>query len=142
VSERSLARAIAVLAGIGMAIAGYLTWVHYSGDEPLCLASGACERVQSSDYADVAGVPVALLGVIGYAAILASLRIGGETGRMVTALLALGGLGFSAYLTWAELFEIEALCQWCVGSAVIMTLIAGLSALRVWRAPPPARLPG
>lgn len=141
-SERSLARAIGVLAAVGLAIAGYLTWVHYSGDEPLCLASGACERVQSSDYAKVAGVPVALLGLVGYLAILASLAIRGEAGRMATALLALAGFGFSAYLTYAEVFEIEALCQWCVASAVIMTLIAGLSMVRAWRAPPPARLPG
>ena len=139
-SGRSNARAIGVLAAAGAAIAGYLTWVHYSGHEPLCLASGACERVQSSDYADVVGVPVALLGLIGYVAIVASLAIGGETGRMVTALLALGGLGFSAYLTYVELFEIEAVCQWCVASAVIMTLIAGLSVARAWRAPPPAGL--
>ena len=141
-SERSAARAIGVLAAVGLAIAGYLTYVHYSGDEPLCLASGACERVQSSDYAKLAGVPVALLGVVGYAAILASLAIGGEAGRMITALLAFVGVGFSAYLTYAEVFEIEALCQWCVASAAIMTVIAGLSAARALRAPPPASLSG
>ena len=137
-----MARAIGVLAAVGLAIAGYLTWVHYSGDEPLCLASGACERVQSSDYAKLVGIPVALLWVVGYVAILASLAIRGEAGRMITALLAFVGVGFSAYLTYAEVFEIEALCQWCVASAAIMTVIAGLSAARAWRAPPPASLSG
>jgi uncharacterized membrane protein len=142
VSDRALARAIGALAAVGVAIAAYLAWIHYSGDAPLCLASGACERVQSSHWAKLAGVPVALLGVVGYVAILGSLAIRGEAGRMATALLAFAGVGFSAYLTYVELFEIEALCQWCVASAVIMTVIAGLSIARAWRAPPPAGLPG
>jgi uncharacterized membrane protein len=135
---RGLAAWIGALATAGAAIAGYLTWVHYSGDEPLCLASGGCERVQESRYAEVAGVPVALIGVVGYLAILGSLALRGEAGRMATALLAFAGLGFSVYLTWAELFEIEAVCQWCVASAAIMTVIAALSAARAWRAPAPA----
>jgi uncharacterized membrane protein len=135
VSERRLTIAIAALAAAGLAIAGYLTWIHYSGDAPLCLASGACEKVQSSRYAKVAGVPVALIGLIGYVAILGSLLIRGELGRMATAFLALVGLAFSGYLTYRELVTLDAICQWCVASAVAMTLIAGFSAARVWRAP-------
>ena len=134
-SPRRLTVAIAVLSAAGLAIAGYLTWVHYSGGEALCLASGGCERVQKSRYAELAGVPVALLGVVGYAGILASLALRRETGRLVTALLAFVGLGFSGYLTYLELFEIDAICQWCVASAVVMTFIAVLAGLRVWRAP-------
>jgi uncharacterized membrane protein len=135
VSERRLTVAIAALAAAGLAIAAYLTWIHYSGDAPLCLASGACEKVQSSRYAKVAGVPVALIGLIGYGAILGSLVIRGELGRMATAFLALVGLAFSGYLTYREVVTLEAICQWCVASAVVMTLIAGFSAARVWHAP-------
>jgi uncharacterized membrane protein len=110
----------------------------YADLEPVCVGGGGgCERVQSSDYADLGGVPVALLGLIGYGAILASLALPGDAGRFAGALLALVGFGFSAWLTYVELFEIDAICQWCVASAVIMTALAVLTSLRVV-APRPA----
>jgi uncharacterized membrane protein len=123
-------RALAALALIGLAASGYLTWVHYAELEPICSGISDCERVQSSDYGELAGVPVALLGVAGYLAVAASLWLRPE----VTALLAYIGVGFSAYLTWAELFRIEAICQWCVASAVVITSIAVLATLRALRA--------
>ncbi|HEY6776436.1 MAG TPA: vitamin K epoxide reductase family protein [Thermoleophilaceae bacterium] len=133
-SERRLRLVIAGLALGGMAVAGYLTYVHYAGLEPFCAGGGGgCERVQSSSYAELAGVPVALLGLIGYALILASLAVPAEPGRMAGALLALVGFGFSAYLTWVELFEIDAVCQWCVVSAVLMTALAAASVSRALR---------
>ena len=137
-SERRLRLAVAALTLAGLAVAGYLTWVHYADLEPICAGgSGGCERVQSSDYAELAGVPVALLGVIGYAAILASLAVPGDAGRFAGALLALAGFGFSAWLTYVELFEIDAICQWCVAKAVIMTALAVITSLR-FAAPRPA----
>jgi uncharacterized membrane protein len=127
-------RAGAVLAALlGLGISGYLTYVHYAGIEPICAASGGCEKVQSSSYADVAGVPVALLGLIGYAAILVAVLLPGEPARMAASSMALVGLGFSLYLTYLEVFEIDATCQWCVGSAVVMTVLAVLTAARVVR---------
>ena len=132
-SERRLTVAIAVLGLIGLAIAGYLTWVHYADIEPLCLSSGGCEKVQNSDYAELAGVPVAVFGLAGYAAVLGSLLVPGEAGLMATALIGLVGFGFSAYLTYLELFTIDAICQWCVASALVMTAIAGLAAVRLLR---------
>jgi uncharacterized membrane protein len=133
-SERRLRLVIAGLALGGMAVAGYLTYVHYAGLEPFCAGGGGgCERVQSSSYAELAGVPVALLGLIGYALILASLAVPAEPGRMAGALLAFVGFGFSAYLTWVELFEIDAVCQWCVVSAVLMTALAAASVSRALR---------
>jgi uncharacterized membrane protein len=133
-TERRLRIAVAVLALAGLGVAGYLTWVHYADLEPICAGgSGGCERVQTSDYAELAGVPVALLGVIGYAAILASLAMPGEAGRFAGALVALAGFGFSAWLTYVELFEIDAICQWCVASAVIMTALAVVTSLRFAR---------
>jgi uncharacterized membrane protein len=124
-------RAIAALAVLGLAISVYLTWVHYAGIEPVCTGISDCERVQTSDYADLAGIPVAVLGIAGYAAILLSLR----TRVDITALLAYLAVAFSAYLTWAELFRIDAICQWCVGSALITFAIAVLATLRALRAP-------
>jgi len=134
VTDRRLSAAIAALALAGLAIATYLTWVHYAGIKPICTGISDCERVQTSSYAKLAGVPVAVIGLAGYAAILASLLLRGEMGRMVGAFVAFVGLGFSAYLTWAELFKIDAICQWCVASAVLMTAIAVLATVRAVRA--------
>lgn len=135
IADRRLRIATAALAVAGVAVAGYLTWVHYEDLEPICAGGGGgCERVQSSEYAELAGVPVAVLGLIGYALILASLAVRGEAGRIAGALLALVGFGFSAYLTYLELFEIDAVCQWCVASAVLMTALAVVTVARVLRA--------
>ena len=126
-----MTKAIAALALAGLAISIYLTWVHYAGIEPVCTGISDCERVQSSEYADLVGIPVAVLGIVGYAAILVSLRLRVD----VTAMLAYLALAFSAYLTWAELFKIDAICQWCVGSAIITLAIAVLATLRALDAP-------
>jgi uncharacterized membrane protein len=134
VTERRLRSSIAVLAAAGVAIAAYLTYVHFAGVEPLCVAGGGgCEKVQTSDYADLAGVPVAVLGLAGYVLILASLWVPGDNGRLAGAVLALVGFGFSAYLTYRELFTIDAICQWCVASAVVMTALAVLATWRLAR---------
>lgn len=134
-SPRTTQRALAMGALLGIALAGYLTYVHYADIKPLCLSSGGCETVQSSEYAKLAGIPVALLGLAGYAFILASLAIPGELGRSTTVLLTLTGFGFSAYLTYRELFTLDAVCPWCVASAVLMTGLAVLAVLRLLRAP-------
>jgi uncharacterized membrane protein len=87
--------------------------------------------VQTSDFATVAGVPVALIGLLGYAGILGSLLLAGERARIATAFLAFTGFGYSLYLTSVEAFRLDAWCQWCVISAILMTLLAGLAAARV-----------
>ena len=132
-------RATAALALVGIAIAGYLTWVHYAGLEPICVGGGGgCERVQSSRWAELAGIPVAVLGLGGYVAILASLAVPEEQGAPVAAFLALVGFGFSAWLTYVEIEKIDAICQWCVASAVVMTALALVSVARVLRDEPHA----
>jgi uncharacterized membrane protein len=134
--------ATAVLAAIGIGIAGYLTYVHYAGINPICVAgSGGCEKVQTSKWADLGGIPVAVLGLAGYVCILASLLLPEEIGQMVAVLLSLIGVGFSAYLTYRELFTIHAVCQWCVASAVVMALLAIVSVARLLsvEAPAPVR---
>ena len=71
-----------------------------------------------------------MLGLAGYLAIAAALLVAGEPARLAAAGLAVSGFGFSAYLTYLELFVIDAICQWCVASAVLLTVLAGLT---VWR---------
>jgi uncharacterized membrane protein len=83
--------------------------------------------VQSSPYAGLAGVPVAVIGLAGYGAVLASLAL---PYRSLTAFLSLVGAGFSAYLTYLEVAVIDAICQWCVASAVVMTALAVASVAR------------
>jgi uncharacterized membrane protein len=135
-SGRLRLAAVAVAAA-GLAIAGYLTIVHYAGGEPVCAIAHGCAVVQQSEYAELAGIPVALLGLAGYAAILASLAREGEGARTATAFLSLAGFGFSAWLTYVEVERLDAICIWCVGSAICMTLLAGLSVARLFTAPPP-----
>jgi uncharacterized membrane protein len=74
---------------------------------------------------------VSVLGMVGYFGILVASFIPGDPGRMLGALLALIGFGFSAYLTYLELFKIHAICQWCVASAVLMTVLAVLTVTRL-----------
>jgi uncharacterized membrane protein len=135
--ERKLVFAIGAIALVGVGIATYLVYVHYAGIQPFCVSGGGgCEKVQTSDYAKLAGIPVAVLGLAGYLAILGSLFVPGDMGRFAGAAVALSGFGFSVYLTYRELFTIKAICQWCVASAVLMTLLAILTTVRLLRAEP------
>jgi len=130
VLDRRLYRTAIALTIVGIAIAAYLTYVHYAGIEPAC-STGGCEVVQTSEWADVYGLPVAVLGLIGYISILFSLLVlRGDAQLFVSAALSLVGFLYSGYLTYQELFTIKAICQWCVGSAVILTLLAIVT---LWR---------
>jgi uncharacterized membrane protein len=134
VSPWRLRLSTVLLAVLGLAIAGYLTWVHYADLQPICVGgSGGCERVQSSRWADLAGIPVAVLGVGGYAGILLLSALPGEIARTGAAFLALVGAGFSAWLTYVEVAKIDAICQWCVASAFVMAALAVVSILRLLR---------
>ena len=132
VGMRAAAVAVAL---IGLGIATYLTIVHYAGGAPVCAIAHGCATVQKSRYAEFAGVPVAVLGLLGYIGILAALIRDDENSRSVAAFLSIVGFGFSAWLTYTEIALINAICIWCVGSAICMTLLAGLATTRLLRAP-------
>jgi uncharacterized membrane protein len=134
--DRRLAIAIGVLCLIGIGVAGYLTYTHYAKIKVLCLSSGGCETVQASVYSKLAGIPVAVLGLAGYIALLFSLAIRGEIGRAAGFGIALTGFLFSMYLTYREAFSIHAYCQWCLSSAFLMTVLTILTAIRVLRTDP------
>jgi uncharacterized membrane protein len=136
-TDRRLRIAGIVIACVGLGIAIYLTYVHYSGIKVACLSSGGCETVQSSIYAKLGAIPVPVLGLVGYIGILASLLVvPGDLGRLAGFGMALIGFLFSAYLTYRELFTIKAICQWCVGSAVCMTLLMIITSIRAVRGEP------
>jgi uncharacterized membrane protein len=122
--------AIAGCASAGIAIAAYLTVVHYAHTAPVC-TTGGCEKVQKSSYAELAGAPVALLGLLAYLAIVGTTLRRGVGAALVGAGLGLVGAAFSGYLLWAQLARIHAICQWCVGSAVLMTALMILTLVRL-----------
>ena len=131
-TEGRLRNVAAGLALIGLAIGAYLTYTHFAGLKPLCAGGkGGCERIQNLAYAELAGVPIALLGALTHLALLVSLAFRGERALLVGAGLALVGFGFSLYLTYLELFETQAICQWCVANALLMTLLAIVTIGRV-----------
>lgn len=126
-STRRLWAAVPVLSLVGLAVAGYLTYVETQAVAAVCGPVGDCNAVQSSSYARLFGVPIGLIGVAGYLAILAVWAWGRRTqSKMPATLLVLmtgAGVAFSIYLTYLELLVIRAVCMWCITSAVIMTLL-------------------
>jgi uncharacterized membrane protein len=130
-SDRTLRTTMIAIATLGLGVASYLTYVHYSGAAIVCLRGGGCETVQHSVYSKLVDVPVALIGLIGYILILASLLAPvSESTRLATMVFTVVGFCFSVYLTSRELFSIHAICPWCVSSAVMMTLLVCLA---IWR---------
>jgi uncharacterized membrane protein len=125
---------LGALAIVGLLISAYLSWVHYMGVVPVCLSgSGGCETVQSSSYATIFGVPVAVVGLVGYSGLLFSASLRGEVGIYLGFLVALVGVLFSAYLTYLELFVIHAICEWCVASAAVMVGALICTSFGAWR---------
>ena len=120
----------ALLSLLGLFLSAYLYLYKIGRIGDLACGTGGCETVQASEWGRVAGVEVALIGVVGYAGLLllslASLQPGLATRRWPADLLALlagAGVLFTAYLTYLELFVIRAICRWCVGSAALIVAI-------------------
>jgi uncharacterized membrane protein len=137
---RNLSWAILALALIGLAVALYLSYVEVARVEAVCRPVGECNIVQSSPYAQLMGIPVAVLGTLSYTAII-GLWIGQRSLSGRLSLLALLGLVFltifgvifSLYLTLLELLVIGAVCAWCLSSAIVMTLLMILVAKSLFR---------
>jgi len=131
-SDRALRLAGAVVALAGIAVAGYLAWAHYADSAVVCVAGGSCEKVQESEYAAIAGVPVAVLGLAAYGAILALIAWDTPVARLAAAATAVVGLLFSAYLLVLQLFVIDAICVWCLANDVLIApALAVTTALRL-----------
>ena len=122
------------LAVVGGAISAYLAYNHLAGTPPVCVGgSGGCGAVQASRYSEVLGVPVAVIGVFGYAAMLLAALVRDGRAAVFGVFFALTGALYSAYLTYLELFVIGAICQWCVASALVVAAYLILASLRLRR---------
>lgn len=145
---RSLAAAFAAdrarwisvgLAGLGALVSTYLTYIKFANVAVFCSNVGDCESVNNSVYSEVAGVPIALFGLGAYLLIaallvledrLAALR---DYGPLAVFGLGLTGTLYSAYLTYVELFILNAVCPYCVISAILITGIFILAIVRLRR---------
>jgi uncharacterized membrane protein len=131
-SDRVLRWALIVVASLGVAVSTYLTWVHYEPTALVCTGSGGCEKVQSSSYATLVGIPVAVLGLAAWIAVLALTLWRDPRARTLTAALAIGAAVFAAYLVVLQLFVIDAVCVWCtINDVILVPALVVLSLLRL-----------
>ncbi len=128
-TESRLRSAIATLAVAGLGIAAYMTCTRYSGGQLFC-ATGGCETVQRSRYATVEGIPVAVVGVAGYLALLATTAFRGSRAAAAGVGIAVVAVLFSTYLLLAQVVLIHAVCRWCVAGDVVVSLLAVLTIAR------------
>jgi uncharacterized membrane protein len=122
---------------LGTADAVYLLIFKLTGNSRMCLGNGGCHNVNFSPYSEIYGIPVSVFGISAYLAILCilflegRLKIAKEYGPLAIFGISLGGVAFSIYLTYLEIYVIHALCPFCVASAVIITLIFILAVIRL-----------
>jgi uncharacterized membrane protein len=137
---RPLLLGILLLGIIGIGIAGYLTYVHYNEDALVC-TTGGCETVQQSEYSTIGDIPIAIFGLLMFTTVtlLAAARLAGrlpisfEMATMLAWTMLLTSLLYYAYLTYIEVFELEAICQWCVSSSIIGLLMFVLESILLFR---------
>lgn len=132
-----LAWTIALLALAGVVVSGFSLSHHFapSDESSFCAVDETfnCDLVNKSIYARLFGVPVALIGLVGYALLLALAFVRGRRGHWLLALGALGGLGFALYLTYIEAFILGVYCILCLTSLALIAAITVLAALRLCR---------
>lgn len=131
-NEKTLRFTSGILSVLGLLVAGYVVYkTQILNEVPQCVGGGGgCTLVERSDYSELAGVHVSIFGFIGYALILAATVIRDDRARVAAFVLSFFGFGFSVYLTYLELYDIKAICQWCVASAVLMTMLFVVNTIR------------
>ncbi len=141
--DKKLYWASVTLAVIGALIATYMTIYKWTDNNTMCLGSGDCATVNDSAYSEIFGIPVALVGVGGYLAILAVLLLEKygknkflkDNGLMAVFGLGVGGFGFTLYLVYVEAFILKAWCPFCVASQITMTILFIITIVRLVRQP-------
>jgi uncharacterized membrane protein len=139
--DKWLYRISIALALLGLAVSIYMTIFKLTDNARMCLGNGGCSKVNSSAYSEVYGIPVAVVGIGGYAVIAALVfmedrnKFLKRNGTMLVFGLTLIGFFFTLYLVYVELALIKALCPFCVTSQITMTILFILSIIRLARQP-------
>jgi uncharacterized membrane protein len=139
--EKRLSQLALILTIVGLLVSIYMTIFKITNNAKMCIGSHGCSVVNSSRYAEVNGIPVAVLGVVGYAAILAVLLLERkpgffqQNGSLLFFGLSLTGFLFTLYLIFVEVALIKAYCPFCITSQTAMTLIFIISVIRLVRQP-------
>ena len=120
----------------GLTIAAYLTTVYLRHVPPLCGTSGGCVTVQHSQYAHVAGIPLPVFGLIGYALLFVTACLPGQRARTAGMVFTVMAISASVVLTYLELNVIHAICYWCVASATCAALHVVVNSTRYVRGEP------
>ena len=119
---------------LGLAVSTYIAYHAVIVNSPIQCASsgGGCALVEKSKYAHFLGIHLSIYGLIGYTTILIATSLRGDYARMAAFGLSLFGFGVSILLRYLELWEINASCQWCVASAVLMTSLLIVNSTRLF----------
>jgi uncharacterized membrane protein len=139
--DKRLSNIAIILTIAGLLVSIYMTIYKFTDNEKMCIGSGGCSVVNSSRYSEVNGIPVAVLGVAGYSAILAVLLLERrndffeQNGAMLFFGLSITGFLFTVWLVYVEIALIKALCPFCLTSQAVMTVIFILSVIRLIRQP-------
>jgi uncharacterized membrane protein len=141
--DKKLYWASIVSAIIGLLVSIYMTIYKLTANDAMCLGSGDCSTVNASRYSEIYGIPVALLGVAGFLAILFVHFMENrknpfflEQGTLMVFAMSLFGFVFSLYLTYLELYVIHAVCPFCVASAVAITIVFIVGIIRLVKTQP------
>lgn len=139
--DKRLRQITIALTLIGLLVSIYMTVYKYTNNESMCIGSAGCSEVNASRYSEINGIPVAVLGVVGYTVILALLfleqqpGIFQENGAMLFFGVSLLGFLFTLYLIYLEVALIKAYCPFCLTSQAVMTVIFVISVIRLIRQP-------
>ena len=139
--EKRLSQLAIILTIIGLLVSIYMTIYKITSNDSMCIGSGDCKTVNASRYAEVYGIPVAVLGMAGYSAILAVLLLERkpgffqQNGTLLFFGLSLTGFLFTLYLIFVEVALIKAYCPFCITSQTVMTIIFIISVIRLVRQP-------
>jgi uncharacterized membrane protein len=140
-NDKRLRQIMIVLATSGLLVSIYMTVYKFTKIEAMCIGSGGCSTVNGSRYSEINGIPVAVLGILGYATILALLFLESrpgffqDNGTMLQFGISLLGFLFTLYLIYVETALIKAYCPFCLTSQAVMTIIFILSVIRLARQP-------
>jgi len=139
--DKRLSQLTMALIVVGLLVSVYMTIFKITSNESMCIGSKDCAVVNASRYSEVNNVPVAVIGMGGYGALLAILWLGKrpgffkQNGSLIFFGVSLVGFLFTAYLVFVEIALIKAFCPFCIASQVSMTLIFILSVIRLIKQP-------